>query len=126
MLPSEFCVPITTTFAPCAILDADTVCGSVTAVEDEKNTTSELPFASWSVIFEPFTEATWPATNPPPFRDANAARAEDDAFANLPLLAAPVAPPAMLFPQKMPPTRATTTATAQTPCTLYFPMFFIF
>jgi hypothetical protein len=119
-LPSEFDDPPTITLSPSVRLLAEAVAGLMIEVELEKNTTSELPFGSWSVIVCPLIDAIFPAAKLPPVRLLDAPRDDAPKFS-------PFRPPANcrgaedpIFPTKNPTENASITATAQMICTLYF------
>jgi hypothetical protein len=83
-LPSELVVPPTITLVPTLSVLGETVVGSVTGVELEKNTTSEFPFASWSVMLEESIAVICPVTSPPPVAPAPAARRVEEPNAPAP------------------------------------------
>jgi hypothetical protein len=109
------------TLSPVTRLLAEAAEGSMIEVELEKNTTSELPFGSWSVIVCPLIDAIFPMAKLPLVRLPAAPRDDAPKFP-------PFGPPANcrdpdpIFPTQNPMANATITAIAQMMCILYFLM----
>lgn len=110
------------TLKPVVRLLAEAVEGLMIEVELEKNTISELPLGSWSVMVCPLIDAIFPMAKLPLVRLPDAPRDDAPKFP-------PFGPPANcrdaedpIFPTKRPNENASITATAQMICILYFLM----